>query len=94
MKKPELKKLTPLRSGLVPWRHDEALPPERPGRKKSLGMPMVFTFALVDLIVEDVKLSKGKARKVILGGKVKVNGEVTRDPDLRVDADDKVEYFA
>jgi predicted rRNA methylase YqxC with S4 and FtsJ domains len=47
-------------------------------------MPRVFTFALVDVVSEDVKLSKGKARKAILRGYVSVNGTVVRDPEMRV----------
>lgn len=48
-------------------------------------MPQVFTFALVDIISQDVKLSKGKARKAIARGKVTVNDTVVYDPDMRVD---------
>lgn len=48
-------------------------------------MPQVFNFALVDVVSEDVKLSKGKARKAIARGQVTVNGTVVYDPDTRVD---------
>lgn len=54
--------------------------------------PQVFTFALVDLVSEDVKLSKGKARKAITRGKVTVNGTVTRDPDMRVDSTARIVF--
>lgn len=55
-------------------------------------MPQVFTFALVDLVVLDAKLSKGRARKAILRGRVTVNGTVVRDPDMRVDASMRIVY--
>lgn len=104
MKASKLKPLTPIRSTLLPWNSREVLPPEKPRHKnfsaaQKLDMPTVFTVVLVDLISQDVvlntgKLSKGKARKAILAGKVWVNGEVVHDPDMRVEADDKVEFFA
>lgn len=56
-------------------------------------MPQVFTFALVDVVSEDVKLSKGKARKAILRGRVTVNGAVARDPDMRVDGMARIVYM-
>jgi RNA-binding protein YlmH len=55
-------------------------------------MPQVFTFALVDVVSEDVKLSKGKARKAIARGKVTVNGIVVNDPDMRVDGMARIVY--
>ena len=48
-------------------------------------MPTVFTFPLVDMVAQDMKLSKNKARKAILRGKVEVNGAFVRDPDVQVD---------
>jgi 16S rRNA U516 pseudouridylate synthase RsuA-like enzyme len=55
-------------------------------------MPQVFTFALVDLVSEDVKMSKGKARKMIVRGKVTVNGVVVHDPDMRCDGLARIVY--
>lgn len=93
-----LKAPAPIKSTRLPWDRKVAvramLPPENPRRglyaanvPSVVGMPQKFTFALVDLIAEDVKLSKGKARKAILAGKVTVNGTVVRDPDMRVAID-------
>lgn len=78
------------------------LPPESERRKLARegysldvpvqDMPKVWTFALVDVVSEDVKLSKGKARKAIMRGWVTVNGAVTRDPDMRVDGTARIVY--
>ena len=46
-------------------------------------MPTVFTFALVDVVSEDLKMSRGKARKAILRGQVWVDGVAV----LHVNAD-------
>lgn len=56
------------------------------------ALPTVFTFALVDVVSEDVKLSKGKARKAILRGKVTVDGSIVRDPEARVHGESKIMY--
>lgn len=65
---------------------------KKPAPNNTVGsMPKVFTFALIDEVVEHAKLSKGKARKAIVAGKVKVNGAVVRDPDMRLDASHTVE---
>jgi hypothetical protein len=79
------------------------LPPESERRKLARAgyspdvlvkdMPSVFTFALVDVVSEDVKLSRGKARKAILRGRVTVNGAVARDPDMRVDGQARIVYM-
>ena len=55
-------------------------------------MPQVFTFALVDVVSEDAKLSKGKARKAIARGQVTVNEVVVNDPDMRVDGMSRIVY--
>lgn len=55
-------------------------------------VPQVFNFALVDVVSEDVKLSKGKARKAIARGKVTVNDDVVYDPDMRVDGMARIIY--
>jgi RNA-binding protein YlmH len=72
------------------------LPPVRRARQAEpvpvQDMPKVFTFALVDVVSEDVKLSKGKARKAIARGKVTVNGVVVHDPDMRVDGMARIVY--
>lgn len=57
-------------------------------------MPTVLTFALVDLVAEDVLLSRGKARKAIRSGQVEIDGHVVRDPDFRVDGDAKIIFHA
>lgn len=57
------------------------------------GMPRVFTYALVDLVRQDAKLTKRAARKVIVRGSVAVNGKVVRDPDARVDATALIECW-
>lgn len=56
-------------------------------------MPTVFTFDLVTVVSEDVKLSKGRARKAILRGKVTVDGVVVRDPAARVHGDQKIIFM-
>jgi len=56
------------------------------------NIPTVFTFALLDVVSEDVKLSKGKARKAILRGKVTVDGAIVRDPDARVNGESKIVF--
>lgn len=72
------------------------LPPVRRVRQAPAvpvqDMPQVFTFALVDVVSEDVSLSKGKARKAIRKGKVTVNGAVVYDPDMRVDGMARIVY--
>lgn len=55
-------------------------------------MPTVFTFALVDVVSEDMSLSRGKARKAVLRGKVSVDGVVVLDPDMRVNGDSKIMF--
>ena len=55
-------------------------------------MPTVFTFALVDVVAEDLKLSRGKARKAILRGRVWVDGVVVQDPEARVHGASKVMF--
>lgn len=57
------------------------------------GMPTTFTFALVDLLVEDANLSPGKARKAILRGKVTVNGVVERNPEVRLDVSARIVFY-
>jgi 16S rRNA U516 pseudouridylate synthase RsuA-like enzyme len=57
-----------------------------------IEMPKVFTFALADVVAEDVPLSKGKARKAIVRGKVSVDGVVVRDPETRVHGDSKIVF--
>jgi predicted rRNA methylase YqxC with S4 and FtsJ domains len=56
------------------------------------AMPTVFTFALVDVVSEDMSLSRGKARKAVLRGKVSVDGVVVLDPDMRVNGDSKIMF--
>jgi predicted rRNA methylase YqxC with S4 and FtsJ domains len=56
------------------------------------AMPTVFTFALVDVVSEDMSLSRGKARKAVLRGKVSVDGVVVLDPDTRVNGDSKIMF--
>lgn len=94
MKKTTLPKLTPIKSTMLPWNPREVLPAVRRAKPPVdvATMPVKFTHVLVDLIAEDVKLSKGKARKAIRRGEVKVNGEVVYDPDLRVDSDARVVF--
>jgi hypothetical protein len=53
-------------------------------------MPKTFDCSLVEAVSEATKLSRGKARKAVLRGEVRVNGEVVRDPDARVSRDDQV----
>lgn len=55
-------------------------------------MPRVITFALVDVVAEDVKLSKGKARKAIVRGHITVNEVVVHDPDMRVDGMSRIVF--
>jgi 16S rRNA U516 pseudouridylate synthase RsuA-like enzyme len=55
-------------------------------------MSRVITFALIDVVSEDMKLSKGKAKKAIRRGKVSVDGAVTRDPETRVHGDSKIVF--
>ena len=55
-------------------------------------LPRVFTFALVEVVSEDLKLSKGKARKAIARGKVSVDGIVERDPEARVHGTSKIVF--
>ena len=55
-------------------------------------MPTVFTFALVDVVSEDLKMSRGKARKAILRGQVWVDGVAVRDPETRVHGKNKVMF--
>lgn len=99
MKLPPLPQKTPIKSTLLPWKKHEVLPPENPKRKdyvastKPVEVPDGTTFNLLDIIVEDVDVSRTKARKDIMLGKVTVNGEVVRDPDARVDAGAEVRYF-
>lgn len=94
MKPRALPTLEPRRAAVLPWDRREALsclPPARRVRQAPevpvsvKDMPQVFTFALVEVVSEDVKLSKGKARKAIVRGQVTVNGTVVYDPDMRVD---------
>lgn len=72
------------------------LPPRRRVRQAPVvpvkDMPQVFTFALVGVVSEDDKLSKGKARKAFLKGKVTVNETVVHDPDMRVDGMARIVY--
>jgi predicted rRNA methylase YqxC with S4 and FtsJ domains len=56
------------------------------------AMPTVFTFALVDVVSEDMSLSRGKARKAILRGKVYVGGKVVLDPHMRVNGEMKIMF--
>lgn len=92
-----LRKPAPIRDTTPLGGWQSCLPPVRRSRQavhvELQDMPSVFTFALVDEIAEQVRLSKGKARKLIAKGKVWVNGAVVYDPDMRVDAAMKVEVF-
>lgn len=98
MKRRLLAPPSPVRSTPLPWNALEGLPPEKPDRKKKAAdytvsaMPQKFTFVLVDVVAEDLKLSKGKARKAITRGKVTVDGSVVTDPDVRVDGDAKIVF--
>jgi predicted rRNA methylase YqxC with S4 and FtsJ domains len=56
------------------------------------AMSRVITFALIDAVSEDMKLSKGKAKKAILRGRVSVDGVVTLDPGTRVHGDSKIVF--
>ena len=90
--------MKPLRSTLLPWQAHACLPPVRRIRQAPSvpsaikDMPRVLTFALVDVVSEDVKLSKGKARKAIARGQVTVNDTVVYDPDMRVDAISRIVF--
>jgi predicted rRNA methylase YqxC with S4 and FtsJ domains len=55
-------------------------------------MSTVFTFALVDVVSEDLKMSRGRARKAILRGQIWVDGVIVRDPETRVHGKNKVMY--
>jgi len=86
----------PIRAVMPLGGWSSCLPPvRRPRQTDSVplqDMPQVFTFALVDVVSEDVKLSKGKARKAIARGQVTVNGVVVHDPDMRVDGMARIVY--
>jgi RNA-binding protein YlmH len=91
---------SPIRSTALPWRHHETLPPENKERRQKARDYVAEApaaepsdFALIDIIVEDVKLSKTKARLAIQNGLVSVNDVVVRDPDLRVTGTDVVRFF-
>ncbi len=96
MKKGVLVTPTPIRAVMPLGGWSSCLPPTRRARQAAevpvQDMPKVFTFALVDLVSEDVKLSKGKARKAIARGKVTVNGVVVYDPDMRVDVSMRIVF--
>jgi len=57
------------------------------------AIPKVFTFPLVEEVAKAAKLSKGKARKAIRNGKVQIDGQVVRDPDVTVHGENKVEIY-
>lgn len=91
MKVPALRPVEPLRS--IGFARDpyEVLPPWNPNRKRHAvtfsveEKPVPSTQPLVDVLAEDLKVSKKKARKAIRFGHVSVNGEVVVDPDFCVD---------
>lgn len=100
MKKTTIKAPTPIRQlafardplEVLPAFHTKMTPPNP---AVLLGVKVhadIATFALVDLIAEDLKLSKGKARKAIMRGKVLVNDVIESDPDRRVSGTDKVMF--
>lgn len=96
MKPRSLPPVQPIRAVMPLGGWSSCLPPVRRIRQAPAvpvqDMPQVFTFALVDVVSEDVKLSKGKARKAIVRGYVTVNEVVVRDPDARVDGMARIIY--
>jgi 16S rRNA U516 pseudouridylate synthase RsuA-like enzyme len=54
-------------------------------------MPTQLDCTLVEAVAAALQTSKGKARKFIARGEARVNGEVVRDPDVRVKRSDRVE---
>lgn len=60
--------------------------------KEFAEIPRVFTFVLIDLLVEEIKLTPGKARKAVLHGKVSVDDTIALDPNMRVGGDSRVVY--
>jgi molybdopterin converting factor small subunit len=91
---------TPLRSTTLPWNAREVLPPDDPARRKRArdNKPTPpsaepETYTLVDVLAEDAKMSKGKARLAIQKGQVSVNDVIVRDPDTRLSGADVVRFF-
>lgn len=88
-----------LRSSPLPWDSRAVLPPENKERRRrskdyqASPPPVEETFVLVDVLAEDAKLSKGKARLAITRGQVSVNEGVVRDPDTRLKGTDVVRFF-
>lgn len=101
MKKvPPLQPKAPVKSTPLPWKHHEVLPPENKERRRKArdnqptppsAAPEVFI--LVDILAEDMKMSKGKARLAIQKGQVSVNDVTVRDPDTRLNGADVVRFF-
>ena len=91
-----------LRSTSLPWNKQErhpVLPPEnKDKRARAKGytteaVAPVEEFILVEVLAEDAKLSKTKARLAITRGQVSVNGAIVRDPDTRLTSADVVRFF-
>jgi hypothetical protein len=99
MKARSLPPSTPLRSTTLPWNAREVLPPENKEKRRRAKdyQPSApaepETFVLVDVLAEDAKLSKGKARLAIQHGQVSVNEVIVRDPDTRIVGIDVVRFF-
>lgn len=78
---------TASRSGLVPWRWASCLP---------VRLPTLFggeARSLVDLVAAALEISKGKARKHVMAGRVLVSGVTEYDADRRIPGGTTVEFL-
>lgn len=97
MKTRPLPRPSPLRSSTLPWNARAVLPPERKDRNRSSDYqaspapPDMVT--LVDILAEDLGMSKSKARVAVLHGQVSVNEVIVRDPDMFPKSSDVIRFF-
>lgn len=66
---------------ILPWRWTSCLPTSVVSTPSAPPVVEEKLYRLVDWVAEDVGISRGKARRAIVDGKVSVDGEVETDPD-------------